>query len=131
MKLQEILEYLDEAKILNYDFDMLRNKLHFSLEIIEKKLSIRREVEISGVSTFLFLNEDSKDRKRISEYEEGDYLEFTDINLLQNRVDIVFKTDKKWLQRFSGEGNIAIDIWNKLLVLEAKSIILDGNEYLL
>ncbi|MDM5186832.1 hypothetical protein QUF99_05525 [Bacillus sp. DX4.1] len=29
---------------------------------------------------------------------------------------------EKWIEQYSGEGNIVIEIWSKLLVLEAEKI---------
>lgn len=117
-----------ESKILSYNFDILKNTLTFKLEIADNnnKTKINKLI-FEGVTTFFFVNDNNEDRKKLYPVEENDYLELTGIYYIKNKISIIPSDSKeKWLNNYMGEGDIIIEIWGKLLIIEAISVRSDG-----
>jgi hypothetical protein len=132
--MEDLMNEIDriiEARIDSYKLDLLKNTFDFSLSIYSLEGWIKCEVSFVNVTTALFVNDIQKRRKVVYEYEEGDCLEFTDIHILRgkNFINIDSEIEGYWIKQFSCEGNVAIEIWELLLILEATGIIIDGVHY--
>ena len=65
-------------------------------------------------------------RFNIFEPDEDDYLEFTSISILEDvKFDIESERDE-WLKQYQGKANVCIEIWSKVLLIEADSIELNN-----
>jgi len=62
---------------------------------------------------------------------DGDYYELTSIYLLDEIECECILKGSEWMKNFNLRPNIVIDIWLLVLLIECKSITIDGQEYLL
>lgn len=132
-KIQDKLNELFDSKILTYNLNILNNTFDITVEIQEGEKKFEKEITFYGVTTFFFVNNDTKNRKKLYTAEPMDFLELTSIYFVNNqRISIApFSTDEAWLNNYVGEGNIIIEIWNKLLILEAVSLKINEIQFLL
>ena len=73
-----------------------------------------------------FVNNVGDTRFNIFEPDEDDYLEFTSISILEDvKFDIESERDE-WLKQYQGKANVCIEIWSKVLLIEADSIGLNN-----
>lgn len=73
-----------------------------------------------------FVNNVGDTRFNIFEPDEDDYLEFTSISILEDvKFDIESERDE-WLKQYQGKANVCIEIWSKVLLIEADSIELNN-----
>ncbi|MDQ8765938.1 YxiG family protein [Streptococcus ruminantium] len=130
MTLQEYFEEVIESRINSYRWDMLNNTLFISLILLENGVTSEYQLEFRNVSCLYFANDTSKNRTIVVSPDEGDYLELTSIHLLTDETDInLYSETDKWLCQFNGKGNIVLEIWNKLLVIECSQVLVDGKIY--
>lgn len=122
----EKLNLLWASKILNYDYDMLLNNITFLLETLDDGQIHRYELKFKKVSMVYFVNNVGDTRFNIFEPDEDDYLEFTSISILEDvKFDIESERDE-WLKQYQGKANVCIEIWSKVLLIEADSIELNN-----
>ena len=122
----EKLNLLWASKILNYDYDMLLNNITFLLETLDNGQIHRNELKFKKVSMVYFVNNVGDTRFNIFEPDEDDYLEFTSISILEDvKFDIESERDE-WLKQYQGKANVCIEIWSKVLLIEADSIELNN-----
>lgn len=121
---------LFESKIVSYSMDILENKLNLELELLENEIITNYSVEFMNVSTFYFINNTIDERKEIYPPEKDDYLELTSINLSSNTINISLDCEKEdWLKQYNGCGKVVLEIWSKLVVLEADKFKVNDDVY--
>lgn len=128
-KIREELYKIWEYKINNLDFNMLTNSIKISIEDIDKRNQDKLDIIFEGVSSYYFINDTKKDRKNFSEYEDGNYLEITSIDVIEGDTKIKPNADERWLEQYESSANIEIEIWSRLLLIEASKVIIRGKEY--
>ncbi|MFC4652617.1 hypothetical protein ACFO26_06810 [Lactococcus nasutitermitis] len=130
VNIQGKLNEIFESEIVSYTFDILGNKLEMDLSLLDGGEKQNFHLEILGISAYYYVNNNGEIRKVFSEKEEDDYLELTSITLLQEFVDInIVSKNSKWLEQYSSKGNLVIELWDKLLILEMTTIILDDYKF--
>ena len=83
-------------------------------------------MKFKKVSMVYFVNNVGDTRFNIFEPDEDDYLEFTSISILEDvKFDIESERDE-WLKQYQGKANVCIEIWSKVLLIEADSIELNN-----
>lgn len=127
--LKEKLILLWASKILKYNFDMLSNKITFLLETLDDDEIQRYGLVLKNVSMLYFVNNAGDTRFNIFEPDKDDYLEFTSINIL-NDVELHIESEEdRWLKQYGGKANVCIEIWSKIILIEADSIELNYENY--
>lgn len=130
MTIQQKMNELFESKIVSYSMDILENKLGLELELLENGVETKYSVQFINVSTFYFINNTTDERKEIYPPDEDDYLELTSINLSDDLIDISLACkEEAWLKQYDGCGKIILEIWSKLVVLEAEYIKINEDVY--
>lgn len=132
MKLEELCNEFDkilEYKINNIDFNMLTSSIKISIEDIDKRNTHKCDIIFKNVSSYYFVNDMGESRKNVFEYEEGNYLEITSIDIIEGDIEIKPKAYEKWLEQCEGSANIVIEIWSRILLIEAEKVIIAGKEY--
>jgi hypothetical protein len=132
--MEDLMNEIDriiEARIETYRFDIMKHRLELSLLLYSKEGWIKCDVCFVDVTTALFINNMYYGRKNVDTYEEGDCLELTDIHILRgkNYINIDSEIEGYWTKNFPSEGNIALEIWSHLLVLETTGIVIDGRHF--
>ena len=132
MSIQRRMNELFESKIVSYSMDILENKLSLELELLENEVITNYSVEFINVSTFYFINNTTDERKEIYPPEKDDYLELTSINLSNDIINISLNCEEEvWLKQYNGCGKVILEIWSKLVVLEADKFKVNDDVYVL
>lgn len=130
VSIQKRMNELFESKIVSYSMDILENKLKLELELLANEVIKRYKVEFMDISTFYFINNTTDERKKRYAPEEDDYLELTSINLSNSNISISLDCKEEiWLKQYDGCGTVLLEIWSKLVVLEAKKLKVNGDVY--
>lgn len=125
--MNNIFQLFEMSTIKYYHLDFLHNE--FILEVNNDIFGLQKAI-FKDVSTFYFINEQSDSRKRIIPPDPCKALETSDIGLLCKNVNIKLISDSiEWISDYSGGGNIFIEIWDQLLILEARRVSINDVEY--
>lgn len=132
MSIQQKMNELFESKIVSYSMDILENKLSLELELLENGITTNYSVEFLNISTLYFINNTTNERKEIYPIEKNDYLELTSINLSADIINIMLDCkEESWLKQYAGYGKVVLEIWSKLVVLEAEKLKINNDLYIL
>lgn len=118
-----------ESKINKIDFNLLTSSIEFLIEYIENGNKINTHIIFMNVSSYFFVNDTREDRKSFIEYEDGNYLEITSIDVIEGNLEIQPKAQARWIEQYGASANIAIEIWNRILLIEASKIIIGEKEF--
>ena len=129
--LTERLNNFWESVIKKINIDMLDNSISIGLEVIENGNFSRHTITFREVSSYFYLNNIGESRLNIHQVEESDYLELTSINYLKDGIGQikVDSTTEKWVNQCSASANFVLEIWSKVLFVEAQKIMVDEEEY--
>ncbi len=106
------------SKIIRYRLNMLKKEISFVLETNDDEVIQTHHLVLKDVSMFYFIGEPR-------EYDEDAWLEFTEINILcANDIE---KAREKY--SFVPCANLEIGLWDSFLLVNAKTIVLDGTQY--
>lgn len=122
---------LAESTIMDYEFDLYRNEVRFNLILLDDYKRTVFYVVFNGVTAFNYVLRDGDiDPCYINiEDKRQYYLEFTSIIFLDD-AKIKFESDSNnWLSQYIPKYNIAIEIYDRILLLSASSITIDGKNY--
>ncbi|MFN2746773.1 hypothetical protein ACINLE_18475 [Bacillus sp. z60-18] len=131
-RLVTLLNEMWAAVIEKYEFDMLKNSISFELKTIDNGLETKHKMIFKGVSAWYFIEDSGEDRfNTIDETEDQDYLELTSIDFYKNGIGQIKPSsiEEDWVNQYYSNANFALEIWDALLLVEAKSIIINGNKY--
>jgi len=82
----------------------------------------------NDVFGFLWINNVESRKTPLYDWE---YYELTSIDLLDEIKCEYILNGSNWMNNYKFQPNIVIDIWFPVLMIECKSITVDGQEYLL
>lgn len=78
-----------------------------------------------------FVNNAGDTRFNIFKPDEDDYLEFTSISILEDVKFDIESERNEWIKQYQGKANVCIEIWSKILLIEADSIEFNNENCLL
>ncbi|HDR7364580.1 hypothetical protein COE79_09330 [Bacillus toyonensis] len=127
--MQSILDDLWGATILETHIDLLNDNIKFTLQVIDNGVIKDYKLVLIEVSSFYYVKDDEKRRFAFYDREKVDYLELTTIyyedpNL--SEVKLSLQNEKEWSSKYSTGVNIIIEIWDSILLVEAKQFSLNG-----
>lgn len=130
--MNDLKSYLEQAlywesKIIEYNFDMLKNEINFRISFPHKENDTIRRIEYNlnfkKVSSYFFIKDVGDDRfyaVNDYEYEETDYLELSSIGYYENGIGNFFiESKKEWAKQYNANANFALEIWSGMLFIEA------------
>ncbi|HDR7316026.1 YxiG family protein [Bacillus toyonensis] len=129
INIQSILDNLWGATILETHIDLLNDSIKFTLQVIDNGVIKDYKLVSIEVSSFYYVKDDEKRRFAFYDREKVDYLELTTIyyedpNL--SEVKLSLQNEKEWSSKYSTGVNIIIEIWDSILLVEAKQFSLNG-----
>ncbi len=106
---------------------MLNDNIKFTLQVIDNGVIKDYKLVLIEVSSFYYVKDDEKRRFAFYDREKVDYLELTTIyyedpNL--SEVKLSLQNEKEWSSKYSTGVNIIIEIWDSILLVEAKQFFL-------
>ncbi|MDP7992064.1 MULTISPECIES: YxiG family protein [Bacillus] len=127
--IQSILDDLWGATILDTHIDLLNDSIKFTLQVIDNGVIKDFKLVFIEVSSFYYVKDDEKRRFAFYDREKVDYLELTTIyyedpNLSEVKLNL--QNEKEWSSKYSTGVNIIIEIWDSILLVEAKQFSLNG-----
>ena len=91
MKYTDIQEKFNElwaSKITNIDFNIINNSIEIAIEILDSGERSEHIIEFQEVCSYFFINNIGDKRKEFVQPENGDFLELTSINVIDNNSEI-------------------------------------------
>lgn len=130
-ELIETLNLLWAGTIKRIDFNLLKHSISLEIEVIENISAFKYEVTFEGVSSYFFSNNEGDERLKINTYDEGDYLELTSIHYVKEGIgDIIIESQReKWTKNWYASANFVLEIWSSQLLIEAKSLSVNGRKF--
>lgn len=113
------------STINSIDFNMSNKEILFKLTLTDKGNISNHSMLFKNVSSFLWI-EKPKDSKLYS-YASCDYYELSSITIEKICAD----TDNDWLNQYLMEYNVAIEIWETALLINATEVSIDNQSYLI
>jgi len=132
MKKEEIRFELDkicESRISKLDFDILSNSIILTLEFADNLDNKIKMLKFENVSSYYFANNIKEKRKDFIQFEKGDYLEITTIDIIDGYITIKPSALEKWIEQYEISANVAIEIWSRILLIEASKIFIGDKEF--
>ena len=118
----EAVNQLWYNSILDLDIDFLNQKIGFKTISIDNGIKKYHSVNISFFSELMWISWQND-----VTLNECKYLEMTSIS----ECDIKLSSKNKWISQFENQFNLAIEIWSKVLLINAERITIDGIDYIL
>ena len=126
-EIQKLLNNLWGATIDSIDFQLLSDKISLMLSINENEIITKNKLEFREISSYYFLKDIGDDRFNFDEIEKIDYLELTSIDYYPEGIGMIkIIGEEEWINQYYSNANFALEVWNSLLFIEAKILILDG-----
>ncbi|MGT2949704.1 hypothetical protein BU202_00055 [Streptococcus cuniculi] len=123
---QGLLESFFESKVTQFECDLFKNRVSIQCQTTEYS---EHQIALSDVSCLYFINNDTDHRLNILEFDDDDYVELTSIYILDDSVRFHLLSEETWVNSYRGYGNILIELWSKILIIESKTITIDGIDY--
>ncbi|KZZ85764.1 hypothetical protein AS29_004020 [Bacillus sp. SJS] len=126
-KLDALLNELTAGIIEKIDFSVPDNEISLKVKVIENKKETLFTVNITKVSSYIYI-QDSGDRR--FEMVKPDYLELTSIDYYEKGLgDINIDSEEIWVKQYNSNANIAIEIWDSVLLIEAGMISINHENF--
>ncbi|MBP3041773.1 hypothetical protein J9303_20230 [Bacillaceae bacterium Marseille-Q3522] len=131
-RFNDLLNEMWAAVIDTYEFDILKNTIRFELKTIDNGYENKIKLIFEGVSAWYFVENIGEERHNTKDKaEDDDYLELTSIDYYKGGIGEIkpLSVDEEWVLQYYSNANFALEIWNALLLIEAKSVIINGSKY--
>ncbi len=130
-EIQEKLNILWASMITKLTVDILRHSIRFDLTVIKNGDEVDFILQFDGVSSFYFVEDAGEKRLYPIEPDEGDYTEISTIHYYKLGVGQLNITSKSetWVKQYNSSANFALELWNSLLLIEASSILINGDRF--
>ena len=125
-KLSEECGKLCAAIINDMNIDMLRKIIRFELTTIDGGKKKSYVLEIKNCSSFLWLEKD-KYTHETYDFSKCDYYELTSVDFIK----ISTNTTNEWLKQYSMDYNIAIEIWETALLINATDLSINDQHFII
>lgn len=112
------------STIKNINVDLLKKEITFDLLLIENGKESKHELKFVNCISFLWIEKD-KYSNELYDFSKCDYYELTSVNL----GSINATSDDKWLKQYPMEYNVAVEIWESALLINADEIIMDQQRF--
>ncbi|MEI4804098.1 hypothetical protein WAZ07_23390 [Bacillus sp. FJAT-51639] len=126
--IQSILDDLWGAKIIDTHINLLNNNIQFILQVIDNRVIKDVKMVFIDVSSFYYVKDDENLRFEFYDREKMDFLELTTIyyqdpNLSEVKFNL--QNEKEWSSQYSTGINIIMEIWDSILLVEARKLSLN------
>ncbi|UOY92394.1 hypothetical protein MUG87_18530 [Ectobacillus sp. JY-23] len=128
-KIQSLLDSFFGTVIDKLDFDLVNNKISLRLDMNGRKTTYR-EIEFTDVWAHYYI----KDPASLEvDFSETGYLQLAAIEYYPKGIGSIKCHSKidEWFNQVSSNANFALDIWESLLLIEARSIKINQEFFVL
>lgn len=129
-KAQKKVNELNELEILKYKYDIFKKEISIDLRDISDNKMINHSLVFHEVSSCYFVSAWEESRFMMRYPDEEDYLELTSIEILSGSLNISVHNENEGLvKQLKNCGNISLEIWSRILIIEAKRVSIDNIEF--
>ncbi|ANB58383.1 hypothetical protein GFC29_1088 [Anoxybacillus sp. B7M1] len=129
-KLVTLLNEMWASIVESFHIDILYHTISLKVKVSDTKGHY--QIIFKGVSSFYFIENSGEFRLNPIDPEDGDYTELTSIDYYQNGIGKIHISSAKeiWVGEYFSSANFVLEFWEALLFIEAKSIVINEEEFL-
>lgn len=129
--LKENLDDLWANVIDTMDIDVFNHRIVFDTRAIDNGIVTNYKLTFEKVSSFYFTEDAGENRFNLLEPDEESYLELTSIDYHPKGIGLISIKSKTedWVKQYISNANFSIEIWNAILFVEAKRVIINGKVF--
>lgn len=123
-----LLDDLFGSIIEKIDFNTFNNTISLTLKIIENGKETIHNLEFKGVWSHYYIKDTSSSG---IDFTETNYLELISIDFSPNGISSIEcrSNSDEWFNSIASKANFALEIWEGLLLIEARYILIDNYEF--
>ena len=127
---QAKLNKLWGAKIKQIQFSLIKDYIYLELEMLDFGNKSGCIIEFLDVSAMYYVNDEEESRYDFYDRESVEYLELTSFSILKENKELGnikfnLPLEKEWSKNYNSKINIVIEIWNSVLCIEARKIVIN------
>ncbi|MDR7073212.1 YxiG family protein [Fictibacillus barbaricus] len=129
--LKEYLNDLWANVIDDMKIDVVSHSILFKTKAIDGEKITKYIVGFEEVSSFYFLEDSGENRYNLIGRDQDNYLELTSIEFHPKGIGIISIDSKSenWVKQYVSNSNFSIEIWNSMLFIEAKRIVINEKTF--
>jgi hypothetical protein len=130
--LKKNLDSLWASIIEGMDIDVFNHRIVFNTKGIDGGIVTKYKLTFEKVSSFYFLENMGESRFNLLETDDRiDYLELTSIDYHPKGIGLISINSKTegWVKQYISNANFSIEIWNSILFVEDKQVIINGEVF--
>ncbi|PEZ00311.1 hypothetical protein CN326_22770 [Bacillus sp. AFS018417] len=130
--LNTLLNEMWSGVVESFNINILFHKINLDIKVVEHGEILKYKVEFKQVSSFYFLENCGERRLNPIDPEIDEYIELTSIDFYRHGVGKIEISSSKeeWANQYFSSANFAIEFWDAMLFIEAKSIVINGEEFI-
>lgn len=127
-KIKSLLEPLSGSIIEKIEFNILQKNIFLELKLIENGIESMHTLEFKSVWSHYYTQDTTSSE---IDFTETNYLELTSIDYASGGISSVNCKSNldDWFNSIHSMTNFALEIWEGLLLIEARKIVIDDNEF--
>lgn len=129
-KLQEGFADLWGSIILETKFNLIQDEITMDLKSIDHGETTYYKLRFCEVSAYYYAKNTVENRYEFYDEDKVEYLEITTIDYENDIiVNLQVPDEKEWSQDYSSQFNVSLEIWNSILYIEARQVIINDKIY--
>ncbi len=117
------LNQLYYSTIRNIDVHLISKKVSLDLCLTENGRTEAHTLQFVGCSSLLWV--EKMDQSSTFDFTACNYYELTSVQLMKTATT----SSHNWLKQYSMEYNVAVEIWEAVLLLNAKEVLVDNQRF--
>ena len=119
-----VLNAIHCSAINKINIDLLKKEVTFDLSLVDNGKVSNHELKFINCISFLWLEKDNHVHESY-DFSKYDYYELTSVNLRS----ISATSDDIWLKQYPMEYNVAVEIWETALLINAGELLIDQQHF--
>lgn len=130
-KLKARLDNLWANVIDEMNIDVFNHRITFTTRAIDSGIITNYQLTFEEVSSFYFVEGTGEERFKLLEPEVDSYLELTSIDYHPKGIGLISVMSKteEWVNQYISNSNFTLEIWNSMLFVEAKRVVINGKTF--
>ena len=125
------LNNLWETVINKLDIDILRDTISLDITLQDGGEISDHSLIFEKVSSYFYVKGFGGRRFQFYPFEEGEYLELSALYYHDKPIEFVgvVSPTEEWANQCTATANFVLEIWGRILFIEAKEVTIDGTKY--
>ena len=113
------------STVENIEFNLPNKEIEFKLTLTDNGNRSNHTMQFKNVVSFLWIEKPKG--SQVYSYTNCDYYELTSITV--EKIGTI--SENNWLNQYPMEYNVAIEIWETALLINAEELIIDNQRFLI